>query len=365
MTCRIVVGIKQSINKMEKLRSTSVVDLFCGAGGLSHGFYQEGFPIAAGVDIDEHCRFPFEANNEAPFVCKDVGSLTKEEIEGLYPKSGVRILVGCAPCQPFSSYNQKNNDPNWKLLHDFGELIKKTVPDIVSMENVPRLLSFRNGEVFSKFRSTLEDLNYHIDYGVLYGPDYGLPQTRSRLVLIGSRFGKISLPKPTHKTKHRTVRDAIAGLPPIEAGKTSEADPMHQSSKLSEKNLKRIRASKPGGTWRDWDKELVADCHIEETGRGYSSVYGRMGWDAPSPTITTQYFGFGNGRFGHPDQDRALSLREGAILQSFPKDYKFIKPGSSAQFKRIGRMIGNAVPVALGRAIAHSIKLHLKANNKL
>ncbi len=345
---------------MKTTKSASVVDLFCGVGGLSHGFFQEGFPIAAGIDIDEGCRYAYEANNDAPFVCRDVGSLTKIDVESLYPSSGARILVGCAPCQPFSTYNQKNNDPNWRLLSNFGKLIKETVPDVISMENVPRLLSFRGGDVFEDFKSILDSLEYYIDYGVLYGPDYGLPQTRSRLVLVASKLGPISLPKPTHKNRHRTVKDAIGDLPPLTAGNAHYADSLHRASGLSKINLSRIRASKPGGTWRDWDKSLVAKCHTEETGRGYSSVYGRMRWDEPSPTITTQFFGFGNGRFGHPKQDRALSLREGAILQSFPKDYKFVPPGKPVEFKRIGRMIGNAVPVVLGQAIARKIKQHLK-----
>jgi DNA (cytosine-5)-methyltransferase 1 len=122
-----------------------------------------------------------------------------------------------------------------------------------------------------------------------------------------------------------------------------------------------MAASKPGGTWRDWDEDLVAECHQVDTGRGYASVYGRMSWDEPSPTITTQFFGFGNGRFGHPDQDRALSLREGAMLQGFPQDYQFVDPGKPVQFKKIGRLIGNAVPVKLANAIAAAVREHLEA----
>lgn len=347
------------------INSAAVVDLFCGVGGLSHGFHLEGFPIAAGVDIDEACRYPYEANNSAPFVCKDVGQLTKAEIDRLYPSDAVKILVGCAPCQPFSTYNQKNDDPNWRLLGDFAKLIRETRPDIVSMENVPRLMKFRDGRVFNDFKKTLEELNYHVDADVLYGPDFGLPQTRSRLVLLASQLGPIQLPKPTHKNRHVTVKEAIGSLSPLSSGEVDMHDPLHRASKLSKINLKRIQASIPGGTWRDWTDDLVAKCHTEEKGRGYSSVYGRMEWEAPSPTITTQFFGFGNGRFGHPEQDRALTLREGAILQSFPPGYKFVAPGESVQFKKVGRMIGNAVPVALGQAIARAIRTHLTLHEKL
>lgn len=129
----------------ESFPLASVVDLFCGAGGLSHGFKNEAFKVAAGIDIDEACRFPYEANNDAPFLRKDVGKLTAKEIDELFIPRTKRVLVGCAPCQPFSTYNQKNEDPNWKLLHAFGDIIAASEPDVVSMENVPRLLAFRGG----------------------------------------------------------------------------------------------------------------------------------------------------------------------------------------------------------------------------
>jgi DNA (cytosine-5)-methyltransferase 1 len=340
----------------------SVIDLFCGAGGLSHGFKREAFRLAAGIDIDETCRFPYEANNGAPFLRKDVGKLTAKEIEDLFVPGTKRVLVGCAPCQPFSTYNQKNEDPNWKLLHAFGDIIEASLPDVVSMENVPRLLTFRGGAVFNAFVAKLRAADYYVVWDVLYGPDFGLAQTRSRLVLLASRLGPISLPTPTHDAgSHRTVAEEIGDLPPLSHGQVDERDPLHRASRLSETNARRIASAKPGGTWRDWDKELVADCHKVETGKGYSSVYGRMSWAAPSPTITTQFYGFGNGRFGHPEQDRALTLREGALLQGFPREYQFARPGEAIHFKRIGRLIGNAVPVHLASAIARAVRAHLES----
>jgi DNA (cytosine-5)-methyltransferase 1 len=339
--------------------NASVVDIFCGAGGLSHGFFLEGFRVAAGVDMDDQCRYPYETNNKAKFVRRDVTQITGEELNSLFSPGSTRVLVGCAPCQPFSVYNQKNTDPKWKLLTRFGSLIEQIAPDVVSMENVPRLKNFRNGAVLREFVDTLETAGYNVVYDVLYGPDYGLPQTRSRLVLLASKLGPIKLPQPSHKSNYVTVRDAIESLSPLRAGGIDPEDPLHRASALSELNLQRIRTAKPGGTWRDWDSELRVPCHKAPSGRGYSSVYGRMEWDAPSPTITTQFFGFGNGRFGHPVQDRALSLREGAILQSFPKDYHFIASEHEINTKAIGRMIGNAVPVILGQAIARRVADHL------
>lgn len=341
------------------MKSASVVDLFCGAGGLSYGFHDEGFAVVAGIDADEACRHAYETNIGAPFLRKDISSLTGSTLKELFLERTNTILVGCAPCQPFSTYNQKNDDPNWKLLRDFGRLVVETEPDIVSMENVPRLLNFRDGTVFSDFVDTLRFAGYEVVSGVLYGPDYGLAQTRSRLVLLASRLGEIALPKPTHKNDHRTVEMEIGSLPTLIAGSFDRNDRMHRASRLSAINLERIRAARPGGTWRDWPKRLVAKCHREDAGRGYSSVYGRMSSDRPAPTITTQFYGFGNGRFGHPSQDRALSLREGAMLQGFPKNYEFVADGEEISFKNIGRMIGNAVPVPLARAIARSVHNHL------
>jgi DNA (cytosine-5)-methyltransferase 1 len=180
-------------------------------------------------------------------------------------------------------------------------------------------------------------------------------------VLLASRHGEIKLHSP-EESHVRTVRDVLKdpALEPIRHGGMSKTDRLHTASRLSDLNYKRISVSKPGGTWRDWPKELIADCHKKRSGKSYSGVYGRMKWDEPAPTLTTQFYGFGSGRFGHPSQRRGLSLREGAILQGFPKDYKFIADDAEIQFKVLGRMIGNAVPVDLGRAIGEAIIEHVE-----
>ncbi|MBB4005677.1 DNA cytosine methyltransferase [Aurantimonas endophytica] len=340
----------------------SVVDIFCGAGGLSYGFLDEGFSVVAGIDVDEGCRHPYTKNLGAPFLRRDVAEIEAKEICDLFVPNLPRVLVGCAPCQPFSSYNQKNDDPKWQLLREFARLIVDIQPDIVSMENVPRLLTFKGGLVFQEFVRTLRAAGYEVNFDILYGPDFGMAQSRSRLVLLAAKGVGPELPMPTHKDGYRTVADEIADLSPLGAGEVDPTDRLHRTSKLSEVNLQRIRASKPGGTWRDWPRDLIAGCHQEERGRGYSSVYGRMVLDKPSPTITTQFYGFGNGRFGHPIQDRALSLREGAMLQGFPRDYSFLPDETEVSFKTIGRMIGNAVPVQLARAIARAVQKHLAGN---
>ena len=340
------------------------IDLFCGIGGLTKGLSLAGVDVTAGFDIDESCRFAYEVNNNAVFIWEDVTNIQAQTINQLYPENTVRALVGCAPCQPFSRYSSRyrkegHRDDKWRLLYSFERLVREVLPDIVSMENVPNLV---NEEVFNDFVNTLEELDYFVDYGVVYCPDYGVPQHRKRLVLLASRLGEIHLIPPMYdKNNYLTVRDAIGHLPPIAAGEVCEEDLLHRSSALSNINIRRIRQSVPGGSWRDWDDDLKLNCHKKTSGRTFPSVYGRMEWDKPSPTITTQFYGYGNGRFGHPEQDRAISLREGAILQSFPDDYIFVDDEHPAQKRELGTHIGNAVPVELGRAIGISIQRHLEA----
>jgi len=343
-------------------KSISAIDIFCGVGGLTHGLKQSGIKVLAGVDIDESCRYAYEHNNGARFIHQDIKELTIGEIQKIYGKSKIKVLVGCAPCQPFSKHTNKNknrrNDEKWRLLYYFSKLISNVIPDIVSMENVVEL---SKEKVFSDFLETLRSLGYHVAWEPAYCPDYGIPQTRTRLVLLASRLGKIELIPPTHAPReYLTVRDAIAKLEPIGGGECSETDPLHRSSKLSDLNMKRIIQSKPGGSWRDWDKRLISRCHRKTSGSTYGSVYARMRWDKPAPTITTQFYNFGTGRYGHPEQNRALSLKEGALLQTFPESYVFEEPGKPTSFKRVGVHIGNAVPVKLGAIIGRSILKHIQ-----
>ncbi|MDO9296996.1 DNA cytosine methyltransferase [Bradyrhizobium sp.] len=333
------------------------VDLFCGAAGLSWGLKKSGITIAAGIDLDPACQFPFEKNIGAPFLQLDVGSLSNEAVAELF-SSKVRVLAGCAPCQPFSGYTTRRRaiDPRWQLLLEFLRIAEGVKPEIVTLENVPRLAHL---PLWTTFVSRLEAAGYHVTWGILDAAQYGVPQNRRRLVLLGSRFGKIDLPK-AKKSTAPTVRSAISGLRGISAGKKNENDPLHAARALTARNLARIRIARPAGTWKEWPKHMRAACHTSEKGRTYPSVYGRMSWDKPAPTITTQFYGFGNGRFGHPDQDRAITLREGSLLQSFPKSFKFAEDGLRVNFRAIGRLIGNAVPPALAQAIGKAIVDHVR-----
>lgn len=342
-----------------RVRRIACIDLFSGVGGLSHGFVLEGIPVVAGIDVDAACRYPYETNNKANFLNRDIRTVTARDLTPFFDGSDVRVLAGCAPCQPFSTYTQKyphGGTEKWGLLNEFARLVRESIPGIVTMENVPTI---KKHSVFNDFVRTLEDLDYHVWHDVLDSSRYGVPQARKRLVLLASKLGQIRMIPPTHGVPI-TVREAIGSLASLKAGESDPRDELHVASRLSEKNLRRVRASVPGGTWRDWPEELVVACHREETGKTFPSVYGRMEWDKPAPTMTTQCYGLGNGRFGHPEQDRAISLREAAILQSFPSDYAFVSSGEKIHLKTLGRLIGNAVPVALGRAIARSINFHLQ-----
>jgi DNA (cytosine-5)-methyltransferase 1 len=257
----------------------------------------------------------------------------------------------------FKLKDANERDEKYDLLLEFGRLIEATHPTVISMENVPQI---RETNVYNQFLEILTRNNYHIDARVIFCPDYGIPQTRRRFVLVASALGPISIIDPTHNRNDVHVQDYIGNLPPIAAGQVHPNDDMHRSASLSAKNLQRIRASIPGGTWRDWPEDLRCECHKKESGQTYSSVYGRMTWEQIGPTITTQFYSYGTGRYGHPEQDRALSLREGALLQTFPRDYNFINPDVQFVFGDIARHIGNAVPVRLGEVIGISILNHLE-----
>lgn len=335
------------------------IDLFCGIGGLSYGLREAKVKVLAGLDNDMTCEDAYIRNNSAKFISADISDYDFSEMKSLFSKNSIKVLVGCAPCQPFSSHTfkakNKENDLRWNLINHFIRAIDALKPDVISMENV-RGITKTN--VFKDFILEVEKRGYKIDYEVVYCPDYGIPQNRSRLVLLGSRLGEIKVPKKTHtKETYLTVGEVIKNLPKIKSGETYSADPIHQSKNLAPINLRRIKQSKPGGTWLDWDKELLPDCYKKDTGQSYTSVYGRMKWSEVSPTITTQFYNYGSGRFGHPEQNRALSIREGALLQTFPLEYDF---GDHNSLSRIAKHIGNAVPPKLGFVIGKTIYDHVK-----
>ena len=347
---------------MNKENKIEAIDLFCGIGGLTYGLKKADINVLAGLDNDESCSYAYKQNNSTKFICADVLDYDFHQMNALYSKNSIKVLVGCAPCQIFSSHSFKvkckENDVRWNMINHFLRGIKILNPDIISMENVRGITVTR---IFDEFVKEVKRMGYYTSYKVVNCADYGIPQNRKRLVFLASKLGEIQIPKPTHaKDKYLSVQSVIKKLSKLRAGETSIKDSTHKARNLSSLNIERIKQSKPSGTWRDWDPNLLPECYKKESGKTYSTVYGRMNWNKVSPTITTQFTSYGSGRFGHPEQNRAISIREGALLQTFPDSYDF---GKNVPITTISRHIGNAVPPKLGEVIGLSIKQHLEENN--
>lgn len=346
-------------------KTYEVIDLFCGIGGLSYGLKCQGMKILAGFDLDYTCQYAYETNTGGKFYYRDVKTISGDEINKLYShkKNVIKVLAGCAPCQPFSSYAFKNKEKDsekYDLLYEFGRLVREVQPDIVTMENVTQIINFKLKPVLQDFVDELKSLGYFVDVQKIFCPDYGIPQTRRRIVLVASKLGQITIIPPTHdKENYVTVRETIGHLPSLLSGASDPSDSLHRAIALTPINMRRIQATPYGGSWHDWPDELVLACHKKVGGKTYGSVYGRMEWDKPAPTMTTQCTGLGNGRFGHPEQHRAISAREAALIQTFPQSYKFFPDEQQVSITKASRYIGNAVPPKLGEILAMSIINHI------
>ena len=271
------------------------------------------------------------------------------------------LFGACAPCQPFSKQRttRKGSDGRKDLLREFHRFVRSYLPEYVFIENVPGLQSVddRRGP-FAKFLRLLTKLGYWHSHKVIYACHYGVPQRRRRLVLVASRLGPIAFPKPTHGpgTKNPrlpTVWEAIGHLPRIKAGTSHRKILNHRAADLSTLNLRRIQATKPGSTRTRWPADLVLNCHEDHS--GHTDVYGRMAKDQPSAALTTRCISLSNGRFGHPTQHRAISVREAACLQTFPMNFEFFGGMVS-----MSRQVGNAVPVTMARVFGEAIRLHYR-----
>ena len=320
--------------------------------------------VGFALDHDPDAGASFKANfPEAQFERTDIRKVDIEAVQSRMHQSNPVLFSGCAPCQPYT--RQKTTRPRLDLdervplLDCFANLVEKCLPDLVFVENVPGLQKLNAcSQPFGAFVKRLEGAGYKLDYRPIKLAGYGIPQTRCRLILMGSRLGRVRLPDETHgpgtaNEQYVTVRDRIAHLPPIQAGEEHDDVPNHKAANLSARNLERIKATPEGGGNRDWPINLMLKCHRGFS--GYSDVYGRMSWDAPASGLTTRCISYSNGRFGHPEQHRAISVREAACLQTFPEDYTF--KGSMAS---MARQIGNAVPVRLARLVGLQFIKHLK-----
>jgi DNA (cytosine-5)-methyltransferase 1 len=332
------------------------VDFFCSAGGVTHGFIKAGIEVLGGIDIDIKCKETYEKNNNVKFLHADVSKLKKRELASQFKikkNQDNLIFVGCSPCQYYSNINTiktKSTDTRL-LLADFQEFVSYFRPGYVFVENVPGL-DRKEDSPLGKFKKFLLDENYSFDEAIINAKHFGVPQNRRRYILIASRVTKnLSIPV-ADKENIKTVKSSIGDkniFKPIEAGNYDKTDFIHTTSNLSDLNLARIETTpKNGGDHRAWSKTegLRLNCYNDHD--SHYDVYGRMSWDKPAPTITTRFDSLSNGRYGHPEQNRAISLREGASLQSFPIDYKFYATSKSV----IAKMIGNAVPPELATRIA-------------
>lgn len=332
------------------------VDFFCSAGGVTYGFIKAGIEVLGGIDIDVKCKETYEKNNSVKFLHADVSKLKKRTLirEFKIKKNQDNLIfVGCSPCQYYSNIktDKTKSTETRLLLADFQEFVEYYKPGYVFVENVPGL-DRKEGSPLGRFKQFLINNSYTIDDGTINAKYYGVPQNRRRYILVASRVSKmISIPK-ADKRNIITVKNSIGDentFKPIEAGTIDKSDFQHTASALSDKNLARIKMTpKNGGDHRSWSKmkELELPCYSNHD--GHYDVYGRMYWNKPAPTITTRFDSLSNGRYGHPDQNRAISLREGATLQSFPLGYKFFASNKGI----IAKMIGNAVPPELALRLA-------------
>ena len=346
--------------------SLKAVDFFCGGGGMSLGMCKARVEIIAGIDNDPKCRETYEANHPASkFINKDIKEFTPQQLGReikIAENDDNMIFIGCSPCQYWSvitgkdgSHRKQSARDSRNLLHDFLRFVKYYRPGFVMIENVRGVERRPEESGLADLTKFLDKAGYIHKSKLLLTNGYGVPQSRRRFILVASRvLDSVSLPQP--KRKHpATVREFIGRgqLPKIKAGECDAKDKLHKSPSLSATNIARLKLTPTGGLRGHWHErnDLQIDAYRNKTAEFFRENYGRMAWDEPAPTITTKFFAIGCGRFGHPEQHRAISLREGAMLQTFPKTYKF----KTSDFTATARIIGNAVPPNFAEAIGKSI----------
>ena len=325
------------------------VDLFCGAGGLTNGLVRAGIRVVRGIDSDISARDTYERNNlDSEFVHGDIRHIGAAALLGGIDLGGSELmLAGCAPCQPFSRHvADSKGDRRRSLMARFAALVREIRPDHVLAENVPL---FVGSASHKRMIRALKECGYSYDDDVVDAADYGVPQHRRRYVLLASRKIPVSLPAPTHgpsaESEWRTVRDAIAAYPAVAHGKSHDGVPNHTASGLSEKNARRMSLTPWNGGSRMDVRGMTLKCHRGHN--GHSDVYGRMKWDRPAPTLTCRCNSISNGRFAHPDQDRGMTIREAAAIQTFPDDYVF----HGTTMERNAAHVGNAVPILMAERL--------------
>ncbi|MBD2026059.1 DNA cytosine methyltransferase [Leptolyngbya sp. FACHB-711] len=333
------------------------IDLFAGAGGLSYGLVEEGFQIVAAVEIDPVSAKSYSLNHQGTnLIVDDIRRVRGPQIlkHAGISRGELDLLTGCPPCQAFSTLRtrrrkQQVNDPSKELIIEMLRLVRSIRPRAVIVENVPGLA---NDNHFASFRLGLKQAGYQSTYAVLNASDFGVPQRRKRLILVALRGKEIPLSWSSHRCERRTVRNAIGHLaPPGTSGDILHDIPERRTPTM----IARIKATpKNGGSRRDISPELQCACHTRTD--GFKDVYGRMAWDDVAPTITSGCNNPSRGRFLHPEEDRAITLREAALLQTFPQSYQFCFDRGK---EHVACQIGNAFPPDMIRPIARIISREL------
>jgi DNA (cytosine-5)-methyltransferase 1 len=342
-----------------------VIDFFCGAGGMTFGLRRAGLRVIAGVDIDPTCKETYEKNNAGVnFVEADIAQLRSAALAktaSIRARDDDLVFVGCSPCQFWSKINtdRTQNQKTAYLLREFQRFVEELLPGYVVIENVPGLLRKKDHSALPEFLAMLDLNGYRYAGDVVNAIRYAVPQNRKRYLLIASRACKrVTLPAGRRNCT-LVVRKFIGvhnGFRRVSAGHMDCTRRLHTAAGLSVNNLRRIRRTRHDGgdrlAWKD-DCELQIPAYAGDD-QIFRDVYGRMAWDHAAPTITTRFTSFSNGRFGHPEEDRAITLREGATLQTFPRSYHFFATNHAT----IARHIGNAVPPALAERVGrHLLKL--------
>jgi DNA (cytosine-5)-methyltransferase 1 len=355
-----------------RMTELTAVDLFCGGGGLTVGLKQAGFRVVSAVEMEAHAFSTYKANHPDVHAYKqDIRTIRGKDLKKHSPSGKIDLLAGCPPCQGFSSLTAKyrRNDPRNALVREMARLVRELKPTVVMMENVPGLTQ-KGRKFFNEFLSTLDSLGYQYNFDVLQVADYGVPQSRRRLVLLAGRGFEVQLPTPSHARvpegrlrPWKTVGKAIRGMrEPVRLeeavlnGGVQQYN-WHVVRTLSDKNLSRLRKAKPGSSWLKIPSRLRPACH-QGIELGFGNVYGRMQWDAVSPTITGGCTTLSKGRFGHPSKNRTISLREAALLQTFPSNYIFDTP----YMEYACDIVGNALPCEFARKVSLACMKSIRGN---
>ena len=336
------------------------IDFFCGAGGLTRGLLNADIKVLAGVDNDLRLKDTYENNNQpSRFIPEDINSIDihilRQNLD--ITEADTVLYAACTPCQPFSTLSKMKGEHEKRiLLLSFAKLVEEAPPDYIVVENVPGLSSKHGREIYDAFMEALARCGFHwIFQEKLDAVDYGVPQFRKRFILLASRRGPVA--SPIRNSKQLNVEAVLRRYPPINDGEKSSAYPNHESRKLPP-HLKRIVEAVPkdGGNRKDVkDDSILLKCHQGKPDVA-RNVFSRMAWDKPAPTMTARCTDVYCGRFTHPEQDRGVSLREAAALQTFEDDYEFY-----GTYHHIQRQIGNAVPVELARRLGEAVVQSSKA----